>query len=327
MLGSNKHLQLGLEEQTVDTPTLLPLKQSAENSLFVIDISAGYRHSMFVAATCTGTQVWGCGTNVNNQISNDSGQTLAPTHVSYYNDDNITKIRCGYHSTILINDKGRVFIRGKGVPTDQDLLVLENEVITEAVGGNGYHLFISQEGKCFVHGKNDMSQLGVMGDVSVETIRVLAPMVDRRVILGDAAYDHTVLVTEDGELFTTGKTTHGSLGRTIGKELSSKGIGKVTKNVEGKRVRTASAGGAHTAISTWDGEAMVCGIPSYGRLGIRTGTKEPGIMGVVDKSKWEIERQPIYIIQACATGWGTFLVENSSKETIEFENMPTFKPK
>jgi alpha-tubulin suppressor-like RCC1 family protein len=139
-------------------------------------------------------------------------------------------------------------------------------------------------------------------------------MLDKRVIFAHGSYNHTVFITDDYELWTTGDTGYGRLGRDTPQQ-SKIGLGRVDHTLLGKRVRSASAGGYHTIVSTDDGEVYACGHSSFGQLGSRIGeySDDTNYPAKVDTSQWMIDNEPVYIIQACATGWGSFLLENSSR--------------
>jgi alpha-tubulin suppressor-like RCC1 family protein len=315
MLGENECQKMGVDgtfDNGKRTPALLEMKDEHGNQLFICDIGAGYHHSMFLAYFDQNQyQVWGCGSNSHHEIGDNIGSNLKPTHIKQYDDKDVIKIRCGYYSSVFITRNGKVACRGMRTPTPHDLEALDEEFIVEAASGYSYHIFMNAEGKCFVHGDNGTSQLGITGD-RADTIKVLTPMIDKRVILGHGSYNHTVLITDDGELYTTGDTGYGRLGRNVGNK-SAKGIGRVKRSIQGKPVRSASAGGYHTIISTWDGEAYACGHSSFGQLGTRLDDYDTNYLAKVDTSRWEIDNKPVYIIQACATGWGSFLLENSSR--------------
>ncbi|KAL0489966.1 E3 ubiquitin-protein ligase HERC [Acrasis kona] len=329
MMGENDCNKMGLPidatEKSVLTPTLVPMNDTLGNPVFVSDIAAGYHHSMFLVKVNNGRKnfaVWGCGSNNHREISSMEGHNIEPTLLREFNDKNIVKIRCGYYSTILITDNGKVIVMGMNAPTEQELRHgLQNEFIVEAAAGYSYHMFITREGKVYAHGDNSTLQTGVTD--GNRQLTLLQPLLDKRIISASASYNHTVFITgrshllkthhyqikDDYELFTTGDCGYGRLGRE-GYE-SKLGIGRVTSALATERVTTASAGGYHTIVSTEKGEVFGFGHSSFGQIG--SNTLNAYGPNKINYKTFSDDEKMVYIIQAVATGWGSFLLEHSGK--------------
>ncbi|XP_062513576.1 probable E3 ubiquitin-protein ligase HERC4 isoform X2 [Corticium candelabrum] len=122
-------------------------------------------------------------------------------------------------------------------------------------------------------GRCSSGQLGQGGidDAYVSTpLRVKAPVEDSRnylncVISVGCGWEHTVIATEEGELYSCGSNDHGQLGLTTGRKRFER-VGAL----ETKSITQVSCGCVHTVALSSSGEAFTWGSNSDAQLGIAT---------------------------------------------------------
>jgi alpha-tubulin suppressor-like RCC1 family protein len=291
MAGSNKHCKLGFGKgEWYNSPAHIRLEDE-NNPLFIVDVGAGWDHSLFLAETTSGNQVWSCGGNYHHEISHTVGQDILPTHIKEHDGDQVTKIRCGYHSSVLITQNGKVRCTGWDAPPLQALKVLDGEKITEASVGYQRFIFVSEKGKCFVYGDNSQGQLGAEDSLFIHTAREISQVIDRPIVESHCSRYHTVLFTKDGDVFAA----NGKLGNESEKLEKIPGLNHP--------IQSASASDFCTAVSTVDGAAYLYKYSGSNKL---TNTSHQ-----IDFAG--------YIIQVCTTNWNSFFLENTSRRPIDFE--------
>jgi alpha-tubulin suppressor-like RCC1 family protein len=78
-------------------------------------------------------------------------------------------------------------------------------------------------------------------------------------------YDHTVIIKNDGSLWTCGDNNQGQLG--LNSTTNRDTFTKVTKNINND-VKQVVCGGLHTFILKTNGTVWGCGYNNYGQLGL-----------------------------------------------------------
>jgi len=122
----------------------------------------------------------------------------------------------------------------------------------------------------FTFGFGDYGRLGHGGDQDEPVPRLVEALAGKKVIGAAAGDMHTAAWTEEGELFTFGyggygvNNGFGKLGHGGGQtEL----VPRLVEALAGKKVVGVSAGEAHTAAWTEEGELFTFGVGYSGRLG------------------------------------------------------------
>ena len=174
------------------------------------------------------------------------------------------------------------------------------EATVSRVACGGHHLvLLTLQDEVWVAGKNDHGQLGVGEDVAEERQPLpvlLEPCSGLRVERVACGYDHTVLVTREGALWTFGHNANGELGlghcdpvpgprqvaafRSAQLDAAAEGgsgadSGDVpalqTQGMAHVRVVEVSSKGYHTLALTTDGEVLAWGKNNFGQLGLGHG--------------------------------------------------------
>lgn len=122
---------------------------------------------------------------------------------------------------------------------------------------------ISEDGKLFAWGRNEKGQLGLghQSQVTLPTEVVGVPAVSQVA----SSRLHTVLVTQAGDVYSTGACNLGQLG--LGKNVDF--VSKFTKTAGGPAgsARKVAVGIDFTMVLDKDGVVWCCGSPQYGQLG------------------------------------------------------------
>ena len=137
--------------------------------------------------------------------------------------------------------------------------------------GGGHMAIVTNDGHLCTCGESAEGKLGHGPFTSIAddeySPRVVEGLVGKRVVSASASMNHTVAMTDHGEVFTwgcgnTGKLGHGCADRT--KEYFPKRV----EGLVGKRVVCISAGLEHTAAVTDRGELFTWGWNFYGQCGL-----------------------------------------------------------
>ena len=143
-------------------------------------------------------------------------------------------------------------------------LVAPNGGAVSAIALGYYHSAFEADGRWYVMGKNDRGQLGLdTFELYAPTPRLLAAPNGARIARVALGGDHTAFVA-GGQCFVVGGNAFGQLG--LGHQRDQNGPVHLT--IEGKEVRDAVLGGAHSAFQTADGQWYVAGRNDKGQLGL-----------------------------------------------------------
>lgn len=135
--------------------------------------------------------------------------------------------------------------------------------------GSAYVYAMSDNKEVYVWGYNDYGQLG-LGDTTLRTTPTKLSLPNNVVPAAFyAGYDHTLMITVDGDVYTCGINADGRLG--IGNTTNQKTFQKVTLPNSTKAV-SAALGNVQTLVLCDDGNVYGCGSNSDYTLGNGTTT-------------------------------------------------------
>lgn len=269
-----------------------------QNLSNVIDVAAGGTHS--VALTKDGKMyMWGAGANYRLGNNATANQTL-PIYV--YRSYNIVEISAGGIHTVCVSGDGMAWGVGGNTygqigtnqTTDKCVLIeMQNgtnqerikNIISIKAGGN-HNIALTKEGKVYVGGYNNYSQLG-KGDVAQSNVLVPATTLNEEgevielenIATIAAGNSITFAVSKKGESYGTGLNTAGQL--AVGNNTSP--VKRFTK-IDLPNVEYASHGEGNTINSgyiTSDGKVYTAGTGTDGQLadGQFLNSYEPVIVG------------------------------------------------
>eukprot|EP00960_Hanusia_phi_P059775 764283-Hanusia_phi.AAC.5 len=150
------------------------------------------------------------------------------------------------------------------------------EVKSLACGGK-HNLLLSRAGKVYSWGYNDSRQTGHgtedLSDWEPRWIRALETV---KVVQIAAGEDHSVALTDRGEVFTWGRGLHGQLGHG---DVSEVWYPFLVKGLQGKGIKSVGCGYENTFAITGTGKVLAFGSAASGKLG--NGDVDGGIGGNV----------------------------------------------
>lgn len=252
----------------------------------VVSVSAGGMHSACIdelgqCYTWGSAQYGQLGQGemaVEDSIRNAPGKVTAPDCVDRFV---LKRVACGGMHTAAIDDDGAVWCWGRADSGQAGCgqwlfnffsgLVVPHRVtaVTEpatAVACGGFHtVVVTEAGRVFSFGKEDFGMLGTGNGGDGGKPKIIEAIRDKRVVGVACGGWHTLLWTDEGEMFACGKGEYGRLG--LGHEESRTEPTKVDLG-EDVRVVAASAGGSHSMILTSAGVVYAVGRTDDGRLGV-----------------------------------------------------------
>ncbi|XP_006143352.1 probable E3 ubiquitin-protein ligase HERC6 [Tupaia chinensis] len=139
--------------------------------------------------------------------------------------------------------------------------------------GKEHSLAVCHKGRVFAWGAGSEGQLGIgefkERSFTPQKIKALAGI---KIIQVSCGYYHSLALSEDGQVFSWGKNSHGQLG--LGKEVPSQTSPQRVRSLEGIPLAQVAAGGAHSFALSLSGTSFGWGSNSAGQLAL-SGTKAP----------------------------------------------------
>eukprot|EP01091_Cochliopodium_minus_P010609 TRINITY_DN284_c0_g1_i3.p1 TRINITY_DN284_c0_g1~~TRINITY_DN284_c0_g1_i3.p1 ORF type:complete len:308 (+),score=52.85 TRINITY_DN284_c0_g1_i3:465-1388(+) len=184
----------------------------------------------------------------------------------------VSDVSIGSKHTILLTDKGEIFVCGKntngqlgiGKRTQEILdfieIPLKGRIKIVSCGGN-HTILYTNHGDIFVFGANEFGQLGLdtMEDVYTPTLL----MNDRNIKYIKCGFNHSLIYKYNGELYGFGRNNDGRLGL----ETMNLRVSKPTLILVDDHIEILSCGDQNTAFKKTNGEFFVMGNNLYGQLG------------------------------------------------------------
>ncbi|XP_027914148.1 ultraviolet-B receptor UVR8 isoform X2 [Vigna unguiculata] len=206
-----------------------PVKLPCFGDQRVAQVACGMRHSLVLLKDCVGNQVYGFGSGKRGQlgVSNDKVKSVnVPRAVTGFDGVEIIGIAAnGDHSAALSVD-GHVYTWGRGFKGFEDAPVphcLNSSLnfIKVALGWN-HALAMTGEGEVYMLGGNHLGVLSDLQNISPQAMHVpdlrevnveKVPGLEGMKITDIATgAEHSVIVTDNGEIRTWGWGEHGQLG-------------------------------------------------------------------------------------------------------------------
>ena len=217
--GYNNFGQLGLGS-TATKNTFTQVATNVTND--VEQIACGYSHTFILK---NNGSVWACGYNGSGQLGlgNTTNKTTFAQVTTNINND-VKQITCGYdHKFILKNDgslwscgynsKGQL---GLGDIDDRStftkITTNINNDVKEIVCGNYHTIILKNDCSLWSCGNNSTGQLGLGDTTDRNTFTKVTTNINNDVKQIDCGYKHTVILKNDGSIYSCGYNTYGQLG-------------------------------------------------------------------------------------------------------------------
>ncbi len=267
----------------------------------IIQASPGVHHSLLLADD---GMVFSFGSNEYGQtgLGTDVGDTLVATAIDTTNlgDQKITQVAAGRYHSLLLSEDGTVFSFGRnrlgitGVGTDVGNALVAVPIDTTNLGGNSitavaagpYHsLLLDEDGIVYTFGHRGEGELGVgagIDEVPIATPIDATNLGGRKVTQVAAGLYHSLLLTEDGDVFSLGDNNLGGTG--VGTTDDDTPVATLidATNLAGRTIAQVSVGGGHSLLLANDGTVFSFGRNSEGQLGIDSTSFPTSIAAPID---------------------------------------------
>ena len=152
------------------------------------------------------------------------------------------------------------------------LLKMSNISISDIkqIACGSYHTFIlKNDGSIWSCGYNNRGQLGLGNNTNQKTFTRVTTNINNDVKQIACGGSHTVILKNDGSVWSCGYNTYGQLG--LGNNNNNTTFTQVTTNINND-VKQIACGNQHTIILKNNGSLWACGYNSYGQLGLGSST-------------------------------------------------------
>jgi alpha-tubulin suppressor-like RCC1 family protein len=245
------------------------------NNNIIVTVATGASHTLLLLST--GTLVT-YGRNSNGQLGDgsivDRNYPSAVIDSNSVLTSNITAIAAGSaHNLVVVNNSqvisfGANYNGQGGVSSLLDLknpslvqdtnTTFSNKTIIAVSGGNAFSLALAYDGSVFAWGGNSNSELG--DGTTTQRYNPLpiqdsnGVLIGRKVIAITAGYQHSLLLTSDGKVFTFGANTNGQLGDgSAAIRANPVAIVDYNRVLSGKTITSISGGMSYSMMLTNDG--------------------------------------------------------------------------
>ncbi len=257
-------------------------------------------------------KVWCFGHNQYGQNGNgkktgmDANPFPEPVIASWGDDVKITDVCAGHNHAAALDENGKVWywgwdnyaappfpgapvIGGKAVP--ERVVIGDDATITQIAGGGWHMLALDDEGTLWSWGSNSFGQLGIKAQevgmnpkgAVFEPTPVDALPIGLKIKSFAAGGQHSVVLTENGEVWAFGWNQYGQLGNAkakTGMNAFEKSAVKVD-GLDGIHIVKVAASYYHTMAMDDEGNVYAWGSNQYGQLGsssVPSGLDTPGTM-------------------------------------------------
>ncbi|KAK1437774.1 hypothetical protein QVD17_03572 [Tagetes erecta] len=221
--GDGSFGQLGLGDYVSQSS---PIKVSHFASRHVYQIACGMRHSLALLKGEHGDQVYGFGSGKRGQLGISKEKVKAvslPQSVSGLQEVNVSSISANGDHSAALSSEGNLYTWGRGFGGAPDVCcpdrVISRFSFKQAALGWNHVLGLTDEGDVLMlggshHGvlNNPQKDVLVNQDLTEEQVKKIPGLNKIKVVGIASGSEHSVLITENGEVMTWGWGEHGQLG-------------------------------------------------------------------------------------------------------------------
>jgi len=231
-------------------------------------VACGVGHTMVL----TVGGLWTCGEGKDGKLGHgDEANRLALTQVATEHFDGnaqIVMVAAGALHSVVMGSEGGVWTWGFGMGLGHNDMQNKNvptllpgaafaggKVVMVAAGGT-HTVTVTSKGELWAWGKNSNGQLGIVG---LEPVQIEPTLVGAKDVFGGSpvhmaacGYEHTLIVTEEGTLWTCGQGENGALGHN---DINDRRVPTLVEahHFGNAKVVSAAGGRFHSAVVTEHG--------------------------------------------------------------------------
>lgn len=264
--GNNDNYQLGTGIESQYEQSLVYINRQNIES-----IAAGWLHTLFID---NNKNAYIVGYNNTGQLGLGHRTTIKNIEMLPINVQ-IDKIATGWgHTLFLTKDPSLVYSCGwnaygqLGIGNNTEQLTPVPVIFPPTVkivgiyAGMDYSMFISSTGQVYACGKNTNGQLGIGGTENY-AVPTLISGLQQKIKYISSQYEHSMFVTENGEVYSCGRNDHGQLG--LG-DTTDYDVPQKIERLE-EPIKKVCTGIGHTIFLSTSGVAYGCGKNTYGAVG------------------------------------------------------------
>ncbi len=193
---------------------------------------------------------------------------------------------CNGYGALGIDENAGKNYYGTQIETLRKVTVGDGSVKIKAVAAGQYHtILIDENGGVWTAGYNSDGQLGKSENINSGTPNKVfekAEGLDNvKIVAASGGTSHTVLLDENGNVWTAGNNVYDELGRQTEKNVDSK-FEKVTDGISGVKITAIAAGSSYTVLLDENGNVWTVGNNRYGDLGRETNDVSSSVFGKAD---------------------------------------------
>ncbi|XP_051871021.1 X-linked retinitis pigmentosa GTPase regulator-like isoform X2 [Pristis pectinata] len=167
-----------------------------------------------------------------------------------------------------VPDSGAVFTFGKSKFSDNvpSKFWLKNDKAVAISCGDEHTALITENGKLYVFGSNNWGQLGLGTKNTMNKPTCVKALKSERVKLAACGRNHTLVWTEQGNIYAAGDNSEGQLG--LGDNEERTVFQRVEFFTDKQKIKQLAAGSNISAALTEDGNLFMWGDNSEGQIGL-----------------------------------------------------------
>jgi alpha-tubulin suppressor-like RCC1 family protein len=273
------------------TTIATPINTSNLAGKSIADVATADHHSLALASDGT-VFAFGSNTLGATGLGTTIGNALVATPINTANLSGkvISQISVGTDHSVILAKDGSVFsfgFNGAGdtglntdigntlVATPIDTTNLAGKKITQVSTGLDHSLLLADDGSVFTFGSNRYGQTGLgtaNGETLIATQINMTNIGSKKIVDVSAGYDDSLLVADDGTVFSFGYNNNGLTGQgtAVGTTLIPTAINAI--NLGGHKVTQVAAGREHSLLLADNGAVYSFGSNAYGDTGLGTTT-------------------------------------------------------
>ncbi|XP_075163815.1 HECT and RLD domain containing E3 ubiquitin ligase 4 isoform X2 [Haematobia irritans] len=210
----------------------------------------------------------------------ENEQILTPRKMAWNPPNScVTKVSCGRWHTLFLTSSGKVYSCGSNdngqlgheLPTKRPQLIeeLENYMITNISCGARHSMALNEWGQIFSWGHNDYGQLGLAnGQDLVTQPKIVRSLISKNVIQIACGNNHSLALTNCGELYAWGSNIYGQLGIGSPGDVVHSNTPRLISALNGIPIAFIVCGGNHSFVISKSGAVFGWGRNDCGQLGL-----------------------------------------------------------